>query len=151
MSRGGGGSRVGLMDDTTLANLDEAWQEREKEAKALAASFPAASLALRFYALEIRIKTIICKRLGIDLLPRHCKTHELDELIIFTGLLGTLADPANDGIRQNWDILAKFARERLNQIRYLPGSTLKAADLDEQLNALDNPGDGVWTWLSRLP
>jgi hypothetical protein len=151
MSRGGGGSRVGLMDDTSLANLDEAWQEREKEAKALAASFPAASLALRFYALEIRIKTIICKRLGIDLLPRHCKTHELDELIIFTGLLGTLADPANDGIRQNWDILAKFARERLNQTRYLPGSTLKAADLDEQLNALDNPGDGVWTWLSRLP
>jgi len=151
MSRGGGGSRVGLMDDTTLANLDEAWQEREKEAKALAASFPAASLALRFYALEIRIKTIICKRLGIDLLPGHCKTHELDELIIFTGLLGTLADPANDGIRQNWDILAKFARERLNQIRYLPGSTLRAADRDEQLNALDNPCDGVWIWLSRLP
>ncbi|MGZ3433261.1 MAG: hypothetical protein ACXWN0_16195, partial [Isosphaeraceae bacterium] len=80
---------------------------------------------------EIRIKTIICKRLGIDLLPGHCKTHQLDELIIFTGLLGTLDDPANDGIRQNWDILAKFAREQLNQIRYLPGSTLKAADLDE--------------------
>jgi len=151
MSRGGGGSRMGLMDDTTLDNLDKAWQEREKEAKALAASFPATSLTLRIYALEIRIKTIICRRLGIDLLPGHCKTHELDELIIFTGLLGTLADPANDGIRQNWDILVRFVRERLNQIRYLPGSALKAADLNEQLNALDNPDDGVWTWLSRLP
>jgi len=73
MSRGGGGSRMGLMDDTTLDNLDKAWQEREKEAKALAASFPATSLTLRIYALEIRIKTIICRRLGIDLLPGHCK------------------------------------------------------------------------------
>ena len=64
MSRGGGGSRVGLMHDTTLADLDAAWQEREKEAKALARELPSSlSLALRFYALEIRIKTIICKRL----------------------------------------------------------------------------------------
>lgn len=55
---------MGLVVDTTLIDLDAAWREREREATALAASFPVTSLALRTYALEIRIKTMICKRIA---------------------------------------------------------------------------------------
>jgi hypothetical protein len=148
---GGGGSGMGLMVDTKLVDLDAAWREREIEAAALAANFPTTSLALRVYALEIRIKVIICKRLAIDYLPKHCKTHELDELIIFTGLSSELDDPANAGIRQSWDVLVDFAKTRLNRIRYLPASALAPADLNRQLIALDDPRDGVWTWLSKHP
>ena len=151
MSMGGAGSGTGLMLDTTLVDLEAAWREREREAAALAAGYPATSLTLRLYALEIRIKTMICRRLAINYLPKHCKTHELEELMIFTGLIAELDDPANAGIRQNWDVLVHFAKTRLNNVRYLPGNALTAADLTRLLNALDDPSDGVWPWLSRHP
>ena len=69
---------MGLDSDTALVDLDAAWRERETEALSLAAHFPAASLALRIYSLEIRIKTIICRTLSIVyLLTLSQKTHEL--------------------------------------------------------------------------
>jgi hypothetical protein len=106
---------------------------------------------LRIYALEIRIKTVICKRLALNHLPGHCKTHDLTELIIFTGLLAELDDPANATIRANWDLLVKFSEDRLNDLRYLPESTVTSSDLDELVKALDDPNDGVLSWLSRHP
>jgi hypothetical protein len=142
---------MGLDSDTALVDLDAAWRERETEALSLAAHFPAASLALRIYSLEIRIKTIICRTLSIVYLPKHCKTHELDELIIFTGLFAELNDPSNAGIRQNWDILVDFAKDRWSKIRYRPASSLLPTELAKCINALDDPRDGVWTWLSKHP
>lgn len=142
---------MGLDSETTLNDLDAAWSERETEARSMAAHFPVASLVLRIYSLEIRIKTIICRTLTVDCLPKHCKTHELDELIIFTGLFAELNDPSNAGIRQSWDILADFAKNRLNKIRYLPASRMPSPDLAKCIDALDNPRDGVWTWLSKHP
>jgi hypothetical protein len=116
-----------------------------------AAAFPTMALALRLYSLEIRIKTIICKRLNLDLLPGHCKTHNLSELMIFTGLLAELNDPTKIVLRRNWDLLVKFSKDRLNSIRYLPASHLGAPELGGLLGAMDDPRDGVWTWLSGHP
>ena len=151
MSRGGGGPRMGLSDDTTLDDLEKAWTERVQEAQALAARFPATALALRLYVLEIRIKAIICKRLSLVKLPNHCKIHDLDELIIFAGLITELDDPKNAEIRRNWDDLVAFASKQLDKLRYLPGSAWPPADLNKYLAALDDPTSGIWTWLSRLP
>jgi hypothetical protein len=142
---------MGLSDDTTLDDLEKAWSEREQEAQALAARFPATAFALRLYALEIRIKAIICERLSLVKLPNHCKIHVLDEVIIFTGLLAELDDPKNAEIRRNWDGLVAFARKQLDKLRYLPGSAWSPADLNKYLAALDDPSSGVWTWLSKLP
>ncbi|QEH33377.1 hypothetical protein OJF2_18780 [Aquisphaera giovannonii] len=139
------------MSDTRLMDLEAAWREREIEAAKLVADHPSTGLALRIYALEIRLKTLICKTLAIPFLPRQCKTHAIDELIVFTGFSSELDDPANAGIRQNWELLVDFARNRLNGIRYLPAGALDGDDLALYLSALDDPKDGVWTWLSRHP
>jgi hypothetical protein len=154
MSTGGAGAGSGLLADTTLADLDAAWRERENEASALmAASCPIAALVLRLYSLEIRIKTLICKKLNLDLLPAHCKTHNLSELIIFTGLLAELdnPDPTMVAIRKSWDLLIAFSRNRLNSLRYVPGKTVDSTELKQLLDALDDPQQGVLPWLSSHP
>jgi hypothetical protein len=154
MNTGGAGGGSGLLADTTLADLDIAWRDRENEASALmAASFPTAALVLRLYSLEIRIKTLICKKLNLDLLPGHCKTHSLSELIIFTGLLAELdnPDPAMAAIRDNWDLIVRFSKDRLNALRYLPGKSVDASELKQLLDALDDPQEGVLPWLSSHP
>jgi hypothetical protein len=139
------------MDDAELKDLELAWQAREAEAKALEANFPAMSLSLRLYALEIRIKTKVCQKLSIDKLPKACRTHEINELIIFTGLSRELDDPARAALRKNWDSLAFFAKNQLNGIRYLPGNALSPSEVAAVLDALDDAQDGVWTWLSGHP
>jgi hypothetical protein len=146
------GPAWGLSLDTTLTDLETAWHERETEAAAIsAAGHPMMSIALRLYSLEIRLKAMICKKLGLNYLPRHCKTHDLNELILFTGLSPELEDPANAAIRKSWNFLTRFSKDRLNNLRYLPASTLTVSNLGELLVALDGPTQGVWTWLSRHP
>jgi hypothetical protein len=153
MSVGGGAAAgPGLLPGSTLADLDIAWKEREEEARELLArGYHSMALALRLYALEIRIKTFICKRLRLDNLPRACKTHDLSELIIFTGLWEQLQDPVNAAIRTNWELLADFSRVRLNDQRYLPRGLLDPGLLKACSDAFDHPRDGVLPWLSRQP
>jgi hypothetical protein len=153
MSSGGGAtSAPGLLPGTTLADLESAWKEREEEARELLArGYYSMALTLRLYALEIRIKTFICKRLRLDNLPKACKTHDLFELMIFTGLWDQLRDPANAAIWKNWELLADFSKVRLNDQRYLPRGQLDPGLLRACSDALDDPRDGVLPWLSRQP
>lgn len=142
----------GLLPDVKRMDLDVAWQEREEEARELLArGYNSMALALRLYALEIRIKTFICKQLKLSYLPRVCKTHELSELIVFTGMWDELEDPANAAIRQNWDLLVKFSKGRLNDQRYLPRALVDPHEFSGLYEALDHPGSGVLTWLARHP
>jgi hypothetical protein len=142
----------GLLPNVTLVDLDIAWKEREEEARdLLSLGYNSMALALRLYALEIRIKTFICKQLMLKNLPKACKTHDLSELIIFTGLWDELLDPANAAVRQNWDLLADFSKARLNDQRYLPPGLLSPMDLKDHNDAPDDPGDRVLAWLSRHP
>lgn len=147
----GGGPKFGLSTENPLIELEGAWKEREAEAGLLLSHHHATAIALRVYAIEIRIKTLICKRLGLDYLPNHCKTHDLAELILFSGHLKELDDPANVELRKNWDILVKFSKERLNNLRYATTAGLADPDRDAVLKALDDPDAGVWTWLSSVP
>jgi hypothetical protein len=84
----------------------------------------------------------------LTLLPRACITHDLSELIIFTGLFEDLQDPANSALKQNWDLLENFSRERLNDLRYNPRAKLTVPDSGVLLDALDDPAHGVLQWLS---
>jgi hypothetical protein len=56
---GGGGSKFGLSSETSLDDLDAALNETIAEAGRLDQSQPAMALALRLYALEIKLQTIV--------------------------------------------------------------------------------------------
>jgi hypothetical protein len=138
--------------EASVAELEVAWKEREEEARELKThGYESTALSFRLYSLEIRIKTLICKQLKLSHLPKVCKTHDLSELITFTGMWEELEDPANGVVRQNWDLLVNFSKVRLNDQRYLPRAMLGPKDLKKLNDALDDPRDGVLTWLSKHP
>lgn len=142
----------GLLAEASLADLEAAWRERDAEAHQLMIhGYHSTALSLRLYSLEIRIKTFICNHLRLSHLPKVCKTHDLKELIIFTGMWSELQDPANATVRQNWDLLADFSKVRLNDQRYLPRGLLDPEELMRYNEAFDDPQDGVLAWLSRRP
>ena len=150
MSVGGGGPTAGLLNDTTRAGLQASWPERIEEANLLLqASLRSMGVGLKVYAFEVRIKARICEYLDLDLLPRACKTHDLTELIIFTGLMKELSTPANRRVKEYWDTLAKFSKLELGQLRYQTRVQLADSQADELLEALDDPIDGIFAWLSR--
>ena len=144
---------AGMMPETSRPSLELAWKDREAEAVLLTAGASRTmGLALRVYALEIRLKSIICRHLRLEYLPRSCKTHDLAELILYTGLWPQLDDPERGKLRANWDLLATFSKHRLNEARYCPAVTFLGPDEFSRLTgALDDPSDGVLPWLSRQP
>lgn len=146
----GGLDQFGLLPDTSRADLEAAWPEREAEAALLAAAgLRAMAASLRCYALEVRIKALICLRLNLDYLPRACKTHDLKELIIFTGLRSELFEPANGLILVNWDRLTNFSAKYLNVLRYQPNLNYPLIEANQLDAALDDPQHGVLAWLSK--
>lgn len=148
---GGGPSRAGLTQ-TALIHLDEAWKEREEEAKALRLSgFHSTSASLRIYALEILLKVLVCRKLELPLLPSACRTHNLEEVLLFTGLTRELQEPSRASIRQSWDILVDYSKKQLNDQRYQPRSTFSSTEADQIDQALDDPNLGVLAWLLNRP
>lgn len=139
----------GLSEKTRLTDLEHAWSARLDEAQTLEENgHHAMALALRVYAVEIKLKAIICKHLSVDCLPAVCMTHDLEKLIIFSGLVSRLDDASNLFLRKNWDEVASFSSLRLNDARYLPPDHLSRAEIDGYRSALLDPTHGVWPWLS---
>lgn len=140
--------KKGFLPDTSLADLELAWMEREEEAKAMAErGFLSTSVSLRIYSLEILLKTLVCKRLGVSLLPAACKTHELDEVLIYTGLQGEIEAPSFSSTRLNWGLLVNYSKNLLNDQRYKPRVTYSPEEADLINQALDDPASGVLAWL----
>jgi len=152
MSGPAGRGAKGLLTETTLANLEIAWGEREEEARALSQlGFHSTAVALRLYALEIQLKIAICRHLGLPSLPSACKTHDLSELLVFTGRWRELQDSPHSPVRLNWDILLAYSQAKLNNLRYQPRADLDLADAANIDEALDDPVNGVRAWLSKRP
>jgi hypothetical protein len=71
----------------TRSDLEVAWQDRLADAQALFdAGRHAWAIATALYALEIRLKVLICKRLDVPDLPKAFETHDLDSLLLLAGL-----------------------------------------------------------------
>ncbi|WP_165066028.1 hypothetical protein [Paludisphaera rhizosphaerae] len=149
MSSAKGRVPQGLID-TTLVHLEAAWKEREEEAKGLSGlGFHSTAAALRLYALEILVKVVICKHLNLPSLPAACKSHNLVELLVYTGAWREMQDPSCSLVRENWDTLVEYSRDRLNDLRYEPRTELTQEDVARIDAALDEPDTGVLAWLSK--
>jgi hypothetical protein len=152
MSSAGFPNHPSLLQDASLSDLETAWRERQVEAEVLEREgHHSTAIALRVYSLEIRLKTLICKTLKLNSLPKACKTHDLSELIIFTGLWGEMNETSYFAVRQNWDLLVAYSKKSLNDSRYQPRSGFSVAENANLISALDDSTDGVTAWLSRHP
>lgn len=141
--------RKGHPRETSLDDLETAWQERAEEAEAMARlGFLSTSASLRIHALEVLLKTLVCERLRVFSLPAACRTNELDELLIYTGLRGEIENPALSSVRMNWNLLVNYSKRILDDRRDEPRGTYSREEADEINQALDDPDTGVLAWLS---
>jgi hypothetical protein len=134
----------------SAADLQIAAADRLLDAEALfTAGRYASTIAMGVYALEIHLKVRICQRLNLTALPRAFEIHELQGLLILTGLLAArLAAPPQ--VQLNWEYLADEA-ERINDLRYAPSANWSQSDAQTFLQKLRDPPNGVLPWLLAQP
>jgi hypothetical protein len=134
----------------SIADLDQACQERLDDAKILLRGGRyAAAITHAIYALEIKLKVLICRRLDISRLPKVFEIHDLEALMLHTGLNTKLQRSKRlQAVATNWNELVDLSR-KMDQIRYKPDPNQWNKQLAELvLHHLQDPHDGVLPWLS---
>jgi hypothetical protein len=131
----------------TDADLNVAWQDRSEDAAALdAGGRHAAAIAARLYAQEIYLKFRICRRLRLSNPPKKLEIHNLDALIVFSGLSRDLeALPKAGDVYQNSIKILEYSKD-LNDLQYLPDSRWPRQHSEELSRWLLDPSTGLLPW-----
>lgn len=134
-----------------LADLEVAYLDRVADANHLhSGGRHASAIVMALYALEIKLKVGACRRLDLDKLPAAFAIHDFNALLIVSGLSRLIDDPSAAPVKKNWDhIVITFSGKHVNELRYGPDSNWTRADADDLLKRLQDPQDGVLTWLSN--
>jgi hypothetical protein len=135
----------------SVSDLDQASRERLDDAEVLLRGGRyAAAIIHGLYALEIKLKVIICRRLDILNMPRVFETHDLEALMLHTGLdrkIRNVKRPKE--VAQNWHELLDLADD-LEGLRYRPDPVKWNRHKAELvLHQLRDPSHGVLLWLTK--
>jgi hypothetical protein len=129
---------------TTRDDLEAAWQDRLADAEAALAGAIAGAL----YALEIRLKVLVYKRLDLEYLPRAFEIHDLDSLLLLAGLSRRILRKGATEVKANWDEVLTQSQE-LNDLRYTADQNWSHAQADAVVRRIKDPPHGVLPWLSK--
>ncbi|MBI1914216.1 MAG: hypothetical protein HYS12_05695 [Planctomycetes bacterium] len=133
-----------------LADLETAWQDRLADADALlAAGRNAGAIVTGLYALEIRLKVAICKRLDLEQLPKNFEIHDLKALLLLAGWSRRIDRKSARKVKLNWDAIVSRSEE-LNELRYTADKNWTHAEAATFLKQLKDPPDGVLPWITKL-
>ena len=144
-----GGSKLSTLG-ALVADLQAAAADRPLDAEALlAAGRHSAAIAMGVYSLEIYLKVRICQSLNLPALPRIFEIHDLEGLMVMTGLHAA-RNAASHAVQQNWEYIFDEA-ERINELRYSPSVNWSQSDAQTFLQKLRDPPDGVLAWLLAQP
>lgn len=134
---------------TTASDLKGLAASRLGEAKILHASgYYAGAWYLAGYSVEFALKAVVCKTLGVSDYPEtvfrgSLKSHLPAELIILSGLTAELSIRLKDVVfSQYWALVTAWSV----QDRY--GAKRTQQEVDNFLEALEEPQNGVFVWLS---
>jgi hypothetical protein len=109
----------------------------------------ASAIVMGTYALEITLKALICKRLDLTALPKAFEIHELNGLLVLSGLQAPLQS-APPLVKKNWsDVVSQSAS--INDMRYMPSRNWPESQALTFLGQLRDPPDGVLPWLLAQP
>ncbi|HLG29095.1 MAG TPA: hypothetical protein VI387_02695, partial [Candidatus Brocadiales bacterium] len=81
-------------------------------------------------------------------ISRLFKTHKYDDLVKLSGLERKFeeAKKSNSALFTNWSLVTKWSEE----FRYLPVGTNPKKYVWQIINALEDPKDGVFTWIKNV-
>lgn len=104
------------------------------------------------YVIELALKARICKILDSDYivsgnLGRAFKTHNLEELLLLSGLSNkfSLEMSENRDLQVNWSVVLSWNES----FRYLPVGSSSKSDIEDLINAIEDPENGVLTWIKK--
>ena len=111
------------------------------------------SCYLAGYTIELALKARICKILDLTHYPesgeisKSFKIHKLDILIKLSGLERKFdeAKKSNPSLFTNWSLISNWSEE----FRYRPIGTNPKIKAEQIINALEDPNDGVFTWIKK--
>jgi hypothetical protein len=100
------------------------------------------------YVIEFAFKARICKLLKLTDYPdkmQSYKTHNLKELVILAGLSAELTTKTTQNIqfKTYWETLINWTSE----IRYRPIDSITQQTAIDTIQAVQDPQDGIFTWL----
>lgn len=126
------------------ATLLEAYKERKAEYDALrAAGRWSGAILYAGTLLELALKLVICKLLGISHLPTIFQVHDLELLLCCSGLHTRLT--TDNFLNENFLLIHK----RWSMALRYEGATKTQQDADDFDQALFAPSHGVITFLSQ--
>ena len=131
-------------------DLQVAAADRLLDAEALfAAGRFASAVAMGVYALEIQLKVLICKRLNLSALPKAFEIHELESLLVLSGLQ-SVRDSAHTDVTFNWERIVSRSLQ-INELRYSASTNWSQTDAVDFFQQLRDPPHGVLPWLQSQP
>ena len=129
--------------------LIELAESRLNESRALQKQFAAASIYLGGYAVECYLKAAICKTLDLDELPNTFKSHDLEVLLMHSGLRRRLfrVQAVQDSFGK---IVGEWNLEGADDsIRYRSPSAYLPPDAEAFHGLLIDETRGVIPWLKK--
>ncbi len=137
-------SKKALIDRVELEDLGDA---RLQDAKALLATGRySAAIYLAGYAVECYLKVAICARLDWKALYPTFKIHDLDVLLLHSGLESRIsaAPKVEDSFKQ---IVGMWKMDGRDNIRYKDPNSLSKGSAQDFLQWVDDPERGVVPWV----
>ncbi len=135
-------SKTLIIDREVLERLGDA---RLSEARALQDRHFAGCIYLAGYAIECWLKVAICKTLECDRLPGAFKVHDLEALLLYSGLKRRLEAEIN--VHRCWrQIVGMWVLEGDEAFRYRDPLTITQGDATDFLEWVSGT-HGVLTWL----
>ncbi|MGO9315536.1 MAG: HEPN domain-containing protein [Syntrophobacteraceae bacterium] len=137
----------------TRAALKELAKSRLKEAKVLCdCGLYDGAHYLAGYVVELALKARICRVLDVDFpdkgeISQSFKTHNLKTLLGLAGLSTKFenAKVNNPGLLASWSTIEKWSET----FRYDPVGTSEEEKTKDFIDAIENPNDGIFTWIKK--
>lgn len=134
----------------SLTDLQAAHVDRLAEANELfGLGRYGSAISMGLYSLEIYLKVRICLRLDLPALPKPFQIHDLESLLILSGLQSRMDSLGSHPIRLNWNVLSSSALKAIhfNELRYRPNVNWSQSEAKTFLHQIQDPNDEVLTWL----
>lgn len=137
---------------TTYKEFKDLAEARLEEAKILGEEgYYDGACYLAGYVIESALKARICKVLDLDTYPtsgklgKAFKTHELQDLVKLAGLKKELEEKQDkkEDFYTYWSLLTDWSVDA----RYEPVGSNEKQNAQEIIEALEDPEEGVFTWL----
>ena len=137
----------------TRVELKNLCRIRLKEVKALYENnLYDGAFYLAGYVIELALKARICKILELDYpdtgpISKSFKTHKLNELLKLGGLYKKFEDELNNNptFKLNWSLILSWNE----QYRYQPTGNYQKTDVQDLIDAIENPNNGILTWIKK--